>query len=154
MMTKSDLKPFYVVKIRNGSLYLVGQSVDGLCLISESECMSMLTYDEDMYAIMPEFDIIAVYGYSKCLSGCKEISTNQRELLWQREKLKGNTKQLLNGLGRVKVDTGSSGCMGCEYSHQCSARGCAIIREAYEVIAQLARTEDVIRKGLDRDFKA
>lgn len=149
MMKKFDLKPFYVVKTRNGSLHLVGQDADGLCLISKGECMSMLTYDEDMYAIMPEFDIIEVYGYSKCLSDCKEISTTQRELLWQREKLKGNTKQLLNGLGRVKVDTGSSGCMGCEYNYQCSTRGCAIIREAHEVIAQLARTEDVIRKVID-----
>lgn len=59
------------------------------------------------------------------------------------------TKKLLKALGGLKVETGSLACLGCEYENQCSTKGCAIIREAYAVIAQLERTETVIRAIVD-----
>lgn len=151
MMTKSDLKPFYVVKTRNGSLHLVGQDAKGLCVVSERVYISMNEYDEDMNALMPEFDIVEIYGYSKCWTECKDASTNQRELLWQR--LEGSTKKLLKALGGLKVETGSLSCLGCKNENQCSTKGCAIIREACDIIGQRARAEELIRKTVNKEAK-
>ena len=38
--------------------------------------------------------------------------------------------EIINALKRVKVQTGSLVCFGCGHEHNCSVRGCAIIREA------------------------
>ena len=37
---------------------------------------------------------------------------------------------LIKGLERLKVQTGSLACLGCGYEHGCGAHGCAILREA------------------------
>ena len=41
-----------------------------------------------------------------------------------------DTKELIEALNRLKVETGSLACMGCGHEHSCSIHGCAIIREA------------------------
>ena len=41
-------------------------------------------------------------------------------------------KELLSALSRLKVETGSLACLGCGHEHQCSTKGCAIIRETIE----------------------
>lgn len=38
----------------------------------------------------------------------------------------------LNALRRLKVQTGSLVCLGCGMEHNCSTKGCAIIRDAIE----------------------
>ena len=45
-----------------------------------------------------------------------------------------NTKELINSLNRMKVQTGSLACLGCGHEHNCSVHGCAIIREAAELL--------------------
>lgn len=40
------------------------------------------------------------------------------------------TNDLLEALARLRVETGSLACFGCGYEHNCSVRGCQILREA------------------------
>ena len=41
---------------------------------------------------------------------------------------------LLADLKRLKVETGSLACMGCGREHNCGVHGCAILREAADVL--------------------
>ena len=41
-----------------------------------------------------------------------------------------NTQYLIRAIHRMKVETGSLACFGCGYEHNCSVRGCAILRSA------------------------
>lgn len=43
-----------------------------------------------------------------------------------------SSKELIEALKRLKVETGSLACMGCGHEHNCSTSGCAIIRAAVE----------------------
>lgn len=43
-------------------------------------------------------------------------------------------EDLIAALRRLKVQTGSLACLGCRHEHNCSTSGCAIIREAIEVL--------------------
>lgn len=38
----------------------------------------------------------------------------------------------MQALRRLKVETGSLACLGCGHEHDCSTKGCAIIRNAVE----------------------
>ena len=40
------------------------------------------------------------------------------------------TDELIEALGRLKVQTGSLACLGCGHEHNCGVHGCALIREA------------------------
>ena len=40
--------------------------------------------------------------------------------------------ELIQALNRLKVQTGSLACLGCGYEHNCSTKGCRIMREAGE----------------------
>lgn len=40
--------------------------------------------------------------------------------------------ELIQALNRLKVQTGSLPCLGCGYEHNCSTKGCRILREAAE----------------------
>jgi hypothetical protein len=41
---------------------------------------------------------------------------------------------LISTLSQLRVETGSLACLGCGHEHNCSTSGCAIIREAIEVL--------------------
>lgn len=41
-----------------------------------------------------------------------------------------NTQDLIRAIQRLKVETGSLACWGCGHEHNCSVRGCAILRSA------------------------
>lgn len=41
---------------------------------------------------------------------------------------------LVSALRRLRVETGSIACLGCGHEHGCSVHGCAIIREAADLI--------------------
>nr|DAP67826.1 MAG TPA: hypothetical protein [Caudoviricetes sp.] len=43
---------------------------------------------------------------------------------------------LLADLKRLKVETGSLACMGCEREHNCGVQGCAVLREAADVLQE------------------
>lgn len=47
------------------------------------------------------------------------------------------TNKLITALRRMKVETGSLICFGCGHEHNCSTRGCALIREAADRLAAL-----------------
>ena len=44
--------------------------------------------------------------------------------------------ELIQALLSLEVETGSLACLGCGYEHRCSTHGCALIRQALEVIRQ------------------
>lgn len=54
-----------------------------------------------------------------------------------------NTKELIEALGRLKVQTGSLVCLGCGHEHNCGVHGCALIRE---VEKQLYALEHALRR--------
>ena len=43
--------------------------------------------------------------------------------------------ELIQALNRLKVQTGSLACLGCGYEHNCSTKGCRILREAEEQLS-------------------
>lgn len=43
-------------------------------------------------------------------------------------------KELIAGLKRLKVQTGSLACLGCGREHNCGIHGCAILREAIDFV--------------------
>ena len=45
---------------------------------------------------------------------------------------------LVSALRRLRVETGSIACLGCGREHGCSVHGCAIIREAADLIEAIA----------------
>lgn len=47
------------------------------------------------------------------------------------------TNDLLEALTRLRVETGSLACLGCGREHNCSTKGCRILREAADLIRQL-----------------
>lgn len=49
-----------------------------------------------------------------------------------------NRDDLLKSLERLKVETGSLACLGCGREHDCSTKGCAILRAAVQEIKTLA----------------
>ena len=42
--------------------------------------------------------------------------------------------ELIQALRQLKVQTGSLACLGCGHEHNCSIKGCAIIRSAVEAL--------------------
>lgn len=46
-------------------------------------------------------------------------------------------QELVNALRRLKVETGSLACLGCEHEHNCGVSGCAVMREAADRIANM-----------------
>ena len=54
---------------------------------------------------------------------------------------------LLVALRRMQVETGSLGCLGCGYEHNCSIHGCAIIREAVKALEALEPQAAAALKG-------
>ncbi len=53
-----------------------------------------------------------------------------------------NRDELLQALRRMAPETGSLSCLGCGYEHNCSTHGCAICREAIELIKQLSAEQE------------
>lgn len=49
--------------------------------------------------------------------------------------------ELIQALNRLKAQTGSLACLGCGYEHNCSTKGCRILREAVE---QLEKERDQV----------
>lgn len=45
--------------------------------------------------------------------------------------------EVLRGLRRLKVETGSLACFGCGREHNCGIHGCAILRDAIALIEEL-----------------
>lgn len=54
-----------------------------------------------------------------------------------------NHEELIQALDRLKVQTGSLACLGCGYEHNCTIKGCQILREAAKWIREGKRYEDI-----------
>ena len=50
--------------------------------------------------------------------------------------MKMANEELLRALKTLRVQTGSLACMGCGYEHNCGVHGCAILREAGEILSE------------------
>ena len=104
-MTKSELKPGYVVRYRNGNLRMIMPLRDELVLIEMEKNdprWSTLTYhNEDLTCrSSPNCDIVEVYGYSDTRTSVWKFNPNDRQLLWKRsEKKKYTYAQLREILG-------------------------------------------------------
>lgn len=46
-----------------------------------------------------------------------------------------NRGQIIKGLRRLKVETGSLACLGCKFEDGCSLNGCAIIGDAIRILS-------------------
>lgn len=91
--TLDDLKPCMMVELRNGKLVLVSESTLGLCLVwgNDVQFLDFLNFKNDMtYKCkyhgkeFDKLDIIKVYGFSIFPHKSINISTENRELLWER----------------------------------------------------------------------
>lgn len=59
------------------------------------------------------------------------------------------TNDLLEALARLRVETGSLACLGCWHEHNCSTKGCRILREAADLIRQLTAENADLRKEIE-----
>ena len=59
------------------------------------------------------------------------------------------TNDLLQALARLRVETGSLACLGCGHEHNCSTRGCAILRAAADLIERLTAESTDLRKEIE-----
>lgn len=57
------------------------------------------------------------------------------------------TNDLLEALARLRVETGSLACLGCGREHNCSTKGCRILREAADLIERLTAENVVLPDG-------
>lgn len=48
-----------------------------------------------------------------------------------------STKDVLRAMRRLKVETGSLACFGCGREHNCGIHGCAVLRDAIDLIEEL-----------------
>lgn len=66
-------------------------------------------------------------------------------------------EQILQALKRLRVETGSLACFGCGREHNCGTHGCAILREAADLIERLSGEVEDLRRKLamsDKDVTA
>lgn len=56
------------------------------------------------------------------------------------------TNDLLEALARLRVETGSLACLGCGHEHNCSTKGCAILRAAAALIERLTAENAALRE--------
>lgn len=57
-------------------------------------------------------------------------------------------EELIQALNHLKAQTGSLACLSCGYEHNCSTKGCRILREAAEQLStskEERRASDGIR---------
>lgn len=59
------------------------------------------------------------------------------------------TEELLKALARLRVETGSLACLGCGSEHNCSTKGCRILREAADLIRQLSDENTKLREEVN-----
>lgn len=55
-------------------------------------------------------------------------------------------EQILQALKRLRVETGSLACFGCGREHNCGTHGCAILREAADLIERLTAENAAMRE--------
>lgn len=88
---KDDIKPGYLVQLRNGEIHIVtvvqGDETPELVLVSYiDEWLYLNEFKNDLtIGNKTDLDIVKIYGYSKYAYNSLKFSTNNRPLLWERE---------------------------------------------------------------------
>lgn len=49
--------------------------------------------------------------------------------------------EIVKSLKHLRVQTGSLACMGCGHEHDCGVHGCAIMRQAADLIERIDMTQ-------------
>ena len=58
------------------------------------------------------------------------------------------TDKVLAAIKRLRVETGSLACLGCGHEHDCGIHGCAILREAADLIERLEKEKAALLESL------
>ena len=101
-MFNIELKPGYLVRLRNGKLYMVMHTERNVVLASEpfetaktdSAWVSLALYDQDFKFSddnCREYDIMEIYGHNRYAYSVFRFSTDNRTLLWKRNEKKRYT---------------------------------------------------------------
>lgn len=92
-MELKDLKFGYIVEFREGSVGMVAKGQDRAIILSKDNTYIPLDYynDDLKCTNSQKLDIMEVYGYNFYESYALEISTDDRELLWERKETKEMT---------------------------------------------------------------
>lgn len=95
-MTKSELKPGYVVRYRTGEFRLVMPLSDGDAIVGMEgshgwEYLDKWNQDLTHKAGYKDLDIVEVYGYSRRPSSALIFKKEDRKLLWKRHEKKQYT---------------------------------------------------------------
>lgn len=101
-MTTNDLKPGYLVQLKNKGFYMVMPAGDGLYLVREkvNGTSQWLRLNQSRFDGLDDFAIMKVYGYNKFSHLVFDFSPYRRDLLWERkEKKKYTYAQLREILG-------------------------------------------------------
>ena len=64
-------------------------------------------------------------------------------------KSKLTVEELIKTLRRGMVETGSLLCLGCGHEHNCSTHGCAIMRQAADVLEELTGHKELSKLWLE-----
>ena len=88
-MTINDLKPGYLVQLKNGEMYMVAFESNRLVLVNEpcngkSQWLSLCYFNADM-THGGDFTIMKVFGYSKYAHKAISFEHKYRDLLWERK---------------------------------------------------------------------
>lgn len=97
---KDDIKPGYLVQLRNGEISIVtvvqGDETPELVLVSYidkwlylNDFNNDLTIDDK-----PDLDVVKIYGYSKYAYNSLKFITDYRPLLWERKAKESEPKRL------------------------------------------------------------
>ena len=89
-MTIKELKPGYLVQLKNGDISMVVMTVNGLVLADEPQgslnsYMTLDNYKPDMTHEQDKLTIVKVYGYSKFACRSFVFDFMYRDLLWERK---------------------------------------------------------------------
>lgn len=86
MYTLDDIKVGYMVKLRNGNLaHIVDTVSEEKYLTSERDAVELMEYNYGLTIDNREHDIVEVYGLTEHGTGAHKFELPDRELLWQRE---------------------------------------------------------------------
>lgn len=98
VFNKDDLKPFQVVEFRNGELAIVCEVNTGKVLgniNNEGTYVRLSDYLDNLKTNNePMYDIVKVYGYSDWVRSAFTVAIEDRELLWERDKVNPRIKEL------------------------------------------------------------
>lgn len=60
-------------------------------------------------------------------------------------------KEIMKALQHMSVQTGSLACLGCGYEHNCGLHGCAVLKQAMNLIEELSEPWISVKDRLPED---